>query len=354
MSGARIIAGSRRWAALLLILMMPVYTRQAPPNIYDVFVSGAVANARPSVYFVNALTGLSTIVITNGINHTLLGNDVIYLDKDTNKVGIAHRDGTAEQHPFIDASDVLTWAVSQDRRWIAWAAGRNQNGSLITDLYAARDDGTGKQIILHTSSSKGIGVRPLAITNDGATVFYTRQYDDPKAYQPFPQASDVFRLNVNTGESAHLAGEPRCRCAASFGSDGQVFFRLENTLQGFAAHFIDLTLNADTRADPPAVSYPQAGYALLSDKGNYAVYSMAKAGATKSVPDQYVLILADASQHKQTVILNASQNRLRPIVFGQNSLILVGVDKDGTYKLSLPDGTLTQVSNYNYLGTLTD
>ncbi len=342
------------WLVLLplLLIVPPVRTRQTAPGDVDVFVSSPTATSKASVYFVDARTGLSTVVVTNGLNPTLLGADVIFIDKDTGKVGIAHRDGTLETHPFIDSSEVLNWVVSPDRRWIAWAAGRNQAGSLIIDLYAARADGVGKGIILHTSSSKGIGVRPLAITNDGATVFYTRQFDDPKAYQPFPQASDVFRLNVSSGESTRLTGEPRCRCAATFGTNGSTFFRLEGTPQGFIAHFIDLALNTDTRADPSSLNYAQAGYALLSDKGSYAVYSMAKGTQIKGTPDQYVLVLVDASQRKQSIILAASPVRLRPLIFGQNSLLLTGVDKDGTYKLSLSDGTLTQISNYTYLGTL--
>lgn len=348
----------RSWliAALLFIVILPA--RQS--SAYDVFLSSGTATGKASVYFVDARTGLSTVAVTNGLNHTLLGNDVIFMDKDTGRVGSAHRDGTIETQSFIERSEVLTWVVSADRRWIAWAGGHTQAGSLLTDLYVAQADGTGKGIILHTSSSKNIGIRPLAITNDGATVYYTRQADDPKASQPYPLASDVFRLTVSTGESTRLTGEPRCRCAAAFSSSGQTFFRLENTAQGFVAHFIDLTLNADTRADVPNmpnvpnVPYTQAGYALLSDKGGYAVYSMVKSTQTKGTPDQYVLILADASQHKQTVVLNASPNRLRPLAFEQNAILLTGVDKDGTYKLSLTDGALSQVSNYTYLGTLTN
>lgn len=351
---------------LTLIVLVAFVLSAARPNVssaaqptYDVFASSAVSGSTAGVFFVEVQTGLSTPALTNGLNPTLLGESVIFADKGTGKVGVAHPDGRVAPHPFInsgpsDSAQSVNWAVSADHSWIVWAASRTQANSLLTDLFVAQADGHDKHLILHTSSTKGVGTRPLAISNDGATVFYSRQANDPKAYLVYPVAADIYRLNVATGDSTHLSGEPRCACAATVSANGQQVFRLEALQAGFAAHFANLAIGSEVVSGPPATTYTQAGYALLSDSGTLAVYSMAKgtAPAKGSPPEQYVLVLADATQKQQRILLNASPNRLRPLAFEQDTLILIGVDKDGTYKLSLPDGALSQVSAYSYLGTI--
>jgi hypothetical protein len=51
----------------------------------------------------------------------------------------------------------------------------------------------------------------------------------------------------------------------------------------------------------------------------------------------------------------ALPNNLRAVEFepDNSAVLVVGVDKDGTYKLSLKDKTLLAVSAYTYLGTIT-
>jgi hypothetical protein len=308
---------------------------------YDVFSS------KSGLYFVDTLTGLSSVVAANGISYTLVGNGVIFLDRATGLVQIATPDGQVAPHPFLPAN--AQWVVSADRNWIAWVVTRTENGSILADLYAARADGGNPQLALHTSSSKGLSLRPLAISNDGADIFYTRQSDDAKTPAPYPFAADIYRVMVAGGAITHLIGEPRCRCGATFSGDGHLFFRLESNL---TAHFIDLSANLDVPLTPPSANYTAAGDPLLSDRGSVAVYSAVKTAGTKYTPGQYALILADSSQKGQRILIDGNPNWLRPVLFEQNVLILVGVDKDGTFKLSLTDGTLTQVSAYSYLGTL--
>ncbi len=350
---------THRWLCVLLITYTLGYSAQLTraasqvsntADSYDVFASSSTATSKSSVYFMDARTGLSTIAATNGDNPTLLGNTVIFVDHQTGKVGMASPDGSVASQPFMLAADaasdtVVIWAVSANRNWITWAAAHSAAGSLLTDLYVAGADGSSKQLILHTSSSKAVGVRPLAISDDGASVFYTRQADDPKGTHVYPYAADIFRLSVATDVPSQPNGEPRCACTAAFSADGRLFFRLETNL---TAHFSDLSVNADSSLTPPITAFTQAGDALFADQGNAAIYSVAKG----SQPEQYALVLADAAQHQQRVIVPPSANHLRPVAFAGGVVILAGVDKDGTYKLWLSDGTLTQVSAYTYLGTI--
>ncbi len=317
---------------------------QSAPITFDVFYA---SGSKGGLYFVDTRTGLSTVAPANGTAYIILGNGVIFLDQATGKTQFATPDGRVVSHPFLPIG--ARWVVSTDGTWIAWDVMRTESGSVLADLYVARADGSSQGLALHTSSSKGLGLRPLAISTDGATVFYTRQKDDPKGVLPYPLAEDIYRLTVAGSAITHLNGEPRCACAASFSRDGRLFFRLESNS---AAHFIDSSANLDVRLSPPQASYVSAGDALLSDRGNVAVYSAVKSAATKYVSGQYALILADSSQKGQRILLDNNPNWLRPVRFEQNVLILTGVDKDGTFKLSLTDGTLTQVSSYSYVGTL--
>jgi hypothetical protein len=298
-------------------------------------------------------------------DYALLGNGVAFRDQ-TGIASEAYPDGHSAPLDFIGAAPSggsIRWVASADHNWIAWVIAHTESGSLLSDLYMARADGTGRQLALHTSSSKGLGLRPLVITNDGNTVFYSRQVDSTNAVNTYSVAPDVYQVMVANGQPVQLPGEPRCPCAATFSSDGRAFFRLESTAHGFAAHFIDLSANpsanslanTEVRIDPPGAiagfSIVQAGDALLSDKGNLAVYSVAS-GAFGAKGTQYALILTDAAQRQQHVIIPPRPDRLRPVTFEPNVLILVGAEKDGTYRLWLPDGTLTELSADTYLGTL--
>ncbi len=345
------------------------YAQVFPSDSYDVFLNRTATPGSDTLYFVSARTGLSTVVIVNSAaninDYALLGSGLVFRDK-TGTASEAYSDGHIAPLDFIGpvpSGGSIRWAASPDHGWITWVIAHTEAGSLLSDLYVARTDGTSKQLALHTSSSKGLGLRPLAITNNGSAAFYSRQADSANAANTYLVAPDVYQVITAAGQPMQLPGEPRCPCAAAFSADGRLFFHLESTARGFAAHFIDLSANptanspgnTEVRLDPPGLiagfSIVQAGDALLSDKGNLAVYSVAS-GALGTKATQYALILADATQRQQRVIIPPRPDRLRSVAFAPNALILVGADKDGTYRLWLPDGTLTPLSADSYLGTL--
>jgi hypothetical protein len=360
-------------AALLVLIICLAITHRSAESVaadsFDVFLNRTVIPGSDTLYFVSARTGLSTVVtVDNAVrlsDYSLLGNGVIFRTK-TGSASEAYPDGHTASLDFTGSTPIggtIRWSVSGNHSWIAWAVAHTEAGSLLSDLFVARADGTMKQLTLHTSSSTGLSLRPLAVTNDGTTVFYSRQADVTNAANSYPVASEVFQVTVANGQFAALPGEPRCPCGAAFSTDGRLFFRLESTAYGFAAHFIDLSAysasnpagTADVRLDPapPIAGYSivQAGDALESDKGNLGVYAVAS-GVLDTKFTQYALILADATRHQQLVILPPRASRLRPVAFAPNTVILVDVDKDGTYRLWLPDKTLTQLSADSYLGTL--
>jgi hypothetical protein len=333
----------------ILIFFISIHPTHAAPPLYDVFINSQMSGTRSGVFFVDARTGLSTVALTNGYSHAILGNGVIYRDKATGNVGLATPDGTITQHPFIVANDYLTWITSPNREWIIWIEGKLQAGSLITNLYIARADGANRLIALKISSSKLLTVRPVAVSDDGSTILYARETEDPKAYRVYPAYTDVYRLTVATGTSERIPGEPRCACAAGFTADGRVIFRIEGNAQGYTAHFIEPSRPSDVLVAPVASRFNQSGDVLLSAGGDLAIYVLARGTANR---EAYTIVVADAIGKTQRILADGLQNRLRPVGIDKDALILSGWEKDGTYKIPLAGGALTQISAYSYLGAI--
>src|SRR5262249_21148780 len=99
-----------------------------------------------------------------------------------------------------------------------------------------------------------------------------------------------------------------------------------------------------------------AGNILISHDGTFVLYTMARGTPpTKySPPEQYSLVLVDTGRQQQRIVATQIPINMQPFAFtnDNDAVMLVGIDKVGTYKLSLKDGTLTQISAYSYLGTI--
>jgi hypothetical protein len=346
---------------LALLLTLTVRPSHAATSSYDVFVNSTLNKDGAGLYFVDARTGLSTVVSTGGSRHTLLDSGVLYQEDDSGTIMVAYPDGRKAAYPAIQPPDpkaTVNWVISPDRKRIAWAVSQLSETTLLSDLFVADIDGGGKKLALHTSSTKNIDTIPLALTNDGGTVFYSRQSSVPRNYQLFPVAGDVFRLDVASGQATQLPDNAKCACAVGFTADGARFERLEATAQGFAARLWDLAAKIDTPIGAPGISHTQAGYLVLSRDGNMAMYTSARGvPPAKGVPpERYALILIDVARREQRLMTPALVNKLRAVTFApdNSAVLVVGADKDGTFKLSLQDGTLLQVSPYTFLGTITD
>jgi hypothetical protein len=321
-------------------------------TVYDVFYNSRISGARAGVFFVDARSGLSALAVTNGENHTILGKGVIFKDRTSGKVGIATPDGSVTVHPFIEATPFLAWSVAGNREWIAWVTGRVQSNSVITDLYLARADGTNRQLVLRTSSTKGLTIRPLSVGNDGQTILYTRQVDDPKLYRAFPVFEDIYQLNVATGESVSLPGEPRCACGAGVSPNGRFLFRSEFGSGTVSGTLFDLPTLTDRQIqiqiEPLTTAFKQSGDVLVNDSGTWVVYGLARATGLSS--ERYSLVLVDTVERTQRYLIENNTNRLIPVAFQGDTLILTTVTADGTYKLPIRTGGLVQVSAYSYIG----
>jgi hypothetical protein len=346
--------------AIVTLAISPSHA-QGGNGSFDVFLNSTMSSGSAGLYFVDARTGLSNIAVTNGTHHTLLETGVLFQENETGAIKIAYPDGRIELYPAIQPPDpkaAVNWIVSTDRKRIAWSVSKMSGTSTLSDLYTALSDGSDKKLVLHTSSTKNLIVVPLLITNDGTSVFYSRQIGTPGIYQLFPVAGDAFQLDVASGRATQLPDQARCACAVAFSPDGRLFARLETTAgNGFGLRVWDLSIKVSTPIQPSQLPHTQAGYLILSHDGALAMYTSARGvPPAKGVPpERYALVLVDVVQREQRLMTEALPNNLRAVEFeSDNSAVLVvGVDKDGTYKLSLKDKTLLAVSAYTYLGTIT-
>jgi hypothetical protein len=351
-----------------------VAAAQSLIDSYDVFIARApnvanaatqTANTSPdTIYFVSVRSGLSTPIALLGKGYRLLGTGVVFQNRTDDSLQMAYPDGQSGPLGYIGSAPGVSvaWAVSSDHNWIVWSLSHSEAGSLLSDMFIARADGTSKLLVLHTSAptgSTGSGLYPLDISNDGATVIYTRQVDPVSAPDRYPSAADVYRLDLSSGQFTHLVGEPRCACGTAFTPDGRTVLRLDldSVKHAITAHFIDTLVNGDQLVNPfatiPSWTVAQAGDVLLSDKGTLAVYSAAN-GAFTDKRTQYVVILIDAAQRQQRVLIPARPDRLRPVAFTRGGVILVGTNNSGTYRVTLTDGTLTPIATDSFLGTLSN
>jgi hypothetical protein len=349
------------WTLLLLALVVgaPVHAQRG--DAFDVFLNSELDTDTPGLYFVDARTGLSTVVATNGARHTLLEHGVLFQENGTGMIKVAYPDGRIDLHSAMQPTGptaTVNWVTSPDHRWLAWTISQQTGASLLSDLFIASSDGREKKLALHTSSTRRIDTVPLAITNDGATVFYSRQENIPREYQLFPVAGEVFKLDVESGQTTPLPNLPGCECAVGFSPDGRRFARLEPAAdkKGFAVRVYDLSIEGDVQIKASALSHTQAGYIILSRDGALGVYTSARGlpPARGVPPERYAVLLVDLARGEQRLMTDPLVNNLRAVAFepDNSAVLLVGVNTDGTYKLFLKDGTLLQVSAYTFLGTI--
>jgi hypothetical protein len=206
-----------------LSFITPIAAQSAPVDPFDVFASNSINKMKNSagqsgLYFVNLRTGLSNVVVTNGTRPTLFNDGVLYQDTTSGVAMMAYPDGrTVPFSPIAITTSGPTmrpnWVISANGNWIAWTVSDKQELSLLSDLYVAAADVTNgvsnTKLVLHTSSTKAIDTVPLSVSNDGQTVFYARQASMPDAqiYQLFPAYSDIFKLDVGSGQTTELPGK---------------------------------------------------------------------------------------------------------------------------------------------------
>ncbi len=350
--------------ALIVLLSALPARAQDDPTIarqLDVFVIERTDSPTSTIYFLDALSGLSTVInVENGHRFTLVGNYVLFEKAFSGAIMRANPDGTLAPHSFIrSAVDTASvdWVISPDKSAIAWVTVSDAG---VSEAFTAWANGDDFRQLPITSPSPPQTLYPIAL-NNARTRFYFDVGQAPGNF-PYPVYYAVELYNIPDERFVELPDEPNCPCGATFSADGRIFARLEATHPDeagggpFAVRIWDLPTNASFFIPAPTLDYRYAGDLLLNEFSTLAVYSVA-AGVSAEAntrPEEYSLVLVDLNLQEQVLLREPGETHFRPVAFLDNDeqLLLVDAEGSGTYKLNLRTGELIQVSEMTYLGTI--
>lgn len=345
--------------AALLLLAAPALAQGAVAPWIDVFLAQDPATGAAQIYFVDALTGLSTMAyIEGGTDFTLAGDAVLYRKTQNGAVMRIRSSGAIEPHPFIHHTPDLRatrWVVSPDHRAIAWVQIAADGATRAT---IAQADGSSLRDVPVDAPTPPLEIAPVALT-DGMTRFYfdaahTAEVD---AGGPYRTYAEIHEYNLASGTFRTLPGEPGCACGAAVTPDGTVFARLQGSSGSgpFNVRVWDLRAEVGYAAPAPGLPYPFAGDLVLNAAGTLAAYSITSSppGAEDDPPQQHALMFVDIGAGQQVLALPPGPTAYRPLRFiDEDSALLLAVANGSTYKLNLNNGDLTRVSDHLYLGTI--
>jgi hypothetical protein len=347
------------WVIASGILPGGARAQDGTPARLDVFLAQDPATGTAHLYFVDALSGLSTVVtVDSGRNFTLVGAYVLYEKPINGAIMRATANGTIEPHPFIHRTPdyrAIRWVTSPDAQAIAWV---QITTSGYSEAYTAWADGRDLRQLPIALPDTTVELTPVALARGVTDFFYNiAPPADLTAAPVFARYPYLARYSITDEAFYPLPGEPECACGAAFTPDGRIFARLEaSTGEGpFDLHVWDLRSDASTLVPAANLPFRLAGDLLLNDSGTLAVYSVAMNESAAEGDQQYALVLVDVVARQQYLVIAPGAVRYHPLAFidDDGALLLAGINDPGTYKLSLVSGELQRVSNQRYLGTIT-
>ncbi len=314
-----------------------------------------------TLVFLNLLTGATTRVNVNGSNYAVLGDVVMFLDRETNRVMLLDAAGVLRPHPFIQpGADTrrLDWTISPDERMIAWTfTTGGSSGALFTTTYVANVDGSEQRVVLTDGPRSGIRALPLAFSADDTMLYMDYQPDGLGDFTPYTAYAGLFEVNLKDGSVAYLPAEPGCFCGAGFGGGRFVRMALSADLSGFDLLVADLAAQVTGTIGAVGLSnYTQGGDVLVSPDGTQAVYALAQVQDFGS-PEQSVrtvFVLADLEAMEQQTLTNPLFNYLRPVAWteGNSAILFVSANNGTTWKYNLGNDRLEEIARAAYIGTL--
>lgn len=324
---------------------------QASPR-YEVYLSRIASGA--SLYFLDVRTGLSTVVPANGEGHTPLRDGVLF--RAVEGVKIAYPDGRVgllSAIPPSSSAETVQLVTASNGAWMAWSVTARRGLNTVSEVFMADARGENQRSILFASSPEGVGIIPLALSDGGESLVYARVSDPTAALPLLPTYGTAFRLDTASGQSTTLPEAAECPCAVGVSADGRWFGRLVPTSEGIELRLWDVISGA-AAVVPSGGRGDRAGNLLLTMAAGKALYLSGRALANGRI--EYTLMLADLGTQSARPLSNEFRGIIRPLTLSADgeSAILVGVERDGTFKVTLSDGAVTTVSEAVYLGTVSD
>ncbi|MCC6804452.1 MAG: hypothetical protein IT319_16330 [Anaerolineae bacterium] len=346
----------RRAITLVLIGLLLVVRAAAQGDEPSSHARQVFLTSDNQLTFIDLMTGDAYSVGVNGDHFTVLPDAVMFFDRASHRVMVAAPDGTLSQHPFIRTSEAVArvdWALSHDEQNIAWTETSGAPTALTTVTWVSEIDGTNAKPVFNDGPRDGIRAYPVAFSPDKSVLYMDYQPNTIGDLTPFRQYAGLFALNLASGETTALPGEPGCFCGADIGAD--FFLRLTLADSGFNLRIRNLRNESETTL-APVNSFTQGGDVLIAPDGKRAAYALAQISnfGTAQQSVQTVIVLVDLLTLTQSP-LGAPVNRLlRPIQWTEDDSAILFVDAQAqtTWKATVRDGAFEQVANGRYLGTL--
>lgn len=347
---------------LLLLLAVPVRAQHADGGpVWQVFVTRNVdAAGQDRLSFLDLATGEETAVMVNGERFTVVGDAVMYYAPTEARVRVAQPNGLVGDHPFIQPqanTRRVDWLLSPDGKQIVWTLTAGNPNALSTVTMIAASDGSNTRQVFVDGPRDGIRAMPLAFSPDGGTLIMDYQPDSIGELTPFRQHAGLFAVDLATGNSTMLPGEPGCFCGGGVGAGRFVRLALTDDLRGYDVHLYDLPDGPLSVIDAlNLVGFTQAGDVLVSPDGMNAVYALAQINGfgTPGMTLRTVFVRVNLAERTQTALTQPVTTFVRPVAWtdDNHAVLLTSPTLDGTWKINLTDGNLVRVAGATYVGVI--
>ncbi|MCL4251739.1 MAG: hypothetical protein KJ065_26540 [Anaerolineae bacterium] len=353
-------------ALLLLSFLGWGASTQAQPDVPEtlhprqVFLQRDPDTGVSRLLFLDLLTGDAWPVNVAGERFTVTPNGVMFYAPGDDRVKLVMPDGRISDHPFIQPGPNtrrIDWVLDSDSQQIAWTHTEGVPGTMTTVTQVANLDGSNVDEVLIDGPRDGIRAMPVAFSHDRQSLYMDFQPDSVGDYTTFRQYAGLFSVDLESGETQLLPGEPGCFCGAGLGSGW--FLRLALTPDALSfdldAHELDQGINA-TVPSLRLADFTQGGDILISADGTRAIYALAqiRGFGTPGQIVQAVLVLVDLQALTQRVLGRDVDFLLHPVAWTEDNsaVILTSPSRPGTWKIDVDGGSLAQIASVTYLGSM--
>ncbi len=341
----------RKLLVLLAALVMggQITSAQSNTTVYQAFITN---DALDRLTFIDVLTGAQTTFDFNGDRYALLEDGVMFFDYAANRVRMAAPNGALRDHPFVQLEGDarrIDWIMGGDR--IAWTLTSGTFPDLVTATWIANRDGSNRHEVLADSTGEGVRAFPVAL--DETHLYLDYQPDSIGDITPFRQYAALFSVDLTTGATQPLPGEPGCFCGAAIRAGRLIRLTLAANLGGFDVRVVDLASGTQTLL-PSLGVYTQGGDVLIAPDGLSAVYALGEITNFGTTNQRLRTVIAriDLTTMTQSVLVPAVDRQLRPLGFTDGALLLYDPQANRTFKADLATGVLAAVAQAQYLGTV--
>ncbi|MCC6614313.1 MAG: hypothetical protein IT320_12605 [Anaerolineae bacterium] len=350
-------------AMSMLLWAMPAQGQPEVPTLLhprQVYLERDPNTGAGSLIFLDLLTGDEQTVRIAGERFTVTPDGVMFYAPGENRVKVAMPDGRITNHPFIQPGPNtrrIDWVLDQDALHIAWTRTEGLPGTMTTVTQVANFDGSDVREVLVDGPHDGIRAMPVAFSHDQRSLYMDFQPDSVGDYTTFRQYAGLFAVDLDSGATQLLPGEPGCFCGAGLGSGW--FLRLMLTSDSLSFDLAARQLDQGIDATVPSLrlaDFTQGGDILISADGTRAVYALAqiRGFGTPGQIVQAVLVLVDLQALTQRVLGRDVDFLLHPVAWTEDNsaVILTSPSQPGTWKIDIEGGDLSQIASATYLGRI--